>query len=183
MKGNYTWAFFWSCMLFVFYGCHHPGGSFIYWAHVTVLKYRANVNHYISHMSWYCVCKSQEEGCILTDVKPLTSQPISSSCSRNFLIGIGHFHHSTRLGPKQAVRNTVQNIPEPLCLEGVCHPSAWLTCSRSQAQLWFLSAAPGVPKGSSIRVLSRLVKWELVFPTWHGPLTWLGPKTMFVTLT
>ena len=46
-------------------------------------------------------------------------------------------------------------FPESVCLERVCRPSAWLTCSGSRARLWFLSAAPGVPKQSPIQVLSR----------------------------
>ena len=37
----------------------------------------------------------------------------------------------------------------------ICRPSAWLTCSQNNAWLWFLSAAPGVPKTSPIQVLSR----------------------------
>ena len=56
----------------------------------------------------------------------------------------------------QTVRNTVQTFPEPLRLERVCCPSAWLTCSRNGARLCFLSAAPGVCKKSPIQVLSRL---------------------------
>ena len=38
----------------------------------------------------------------------------------------------------------------------------------------FLSAAPEVPKRSPIQAQSCLTsvsEWELVFPTWHGPLT------------
>ena len=46
---------------------------------------------------------------------------------------------------QQAVWNTVKTFPEPVHLERVCRPSAWLTCSHSRARLWFLSAAPRVP--------------------------------------
>ena len=56
---------------------------------------------------------------------------------------------------QQAVQNIVQTFPEPVRLERVCCPSAWLTCFCNRPRLWFLSAAPGVPKRSTIQILSK----------------------------
>ena len=39
-------------------------------------------------------------------------------------------------------------------LKEICCPSAWLISSHNRARLWFLSAAPGVPKRYPIQVLS-----------------------------
>ena len=47
--------------------CHHPGGSFIYWANVTSLTCKADVQSDISHMNRNCVNKSKEEGLINRD--------------------------------------------------------------------------------------------------------------------
>ena len=88
-------------------------------------------------------------------------------CSHTFITGFGHFHGSTWPSPIQVAStledhfaavtsklcgtqqvNTVHTAPEPVCLERVCHPSAWFKCSRNGAWLWFLSAAPKVPKRS-----------------------------------
>ena len=43
-------------------------------------------------------------------------------------------------------------------LKVICHPIAWLICSRNRARLCFLSAAPGVPKLLPVQVLS----WPIV---------------------
>ena len=57
-------------------------------------------------------------------------------------------------------------------LKEFCRPSAWLTCSCNRARLWFLSAAPGVPKQVThpSTVLAqfcltnrRLFKWHLCY--------------------
>ena len=79
---------------------------------------------------------------------------------------------------QQAVRNTVQTFPQPVSLERVCRTSAWLTCSRKGARLWFFVSSTwsfqAVSHPSTIQAeccLTSVFKWELVFPTWHGPLT------------
>ena len=38
-------------------------------------------------------------------------------------------HSSGQYSGSKAVQSTVQNFPEPVRFERVCHPSAWLTCS------------------------------------------------------
>ena len=37
---------------YLFKGCHHPGGSFIYWAHVPSLTSKANVQSTITSQTW-----------------------------------------------------------------------------------------------------------------------------------
>ena len=103
-----------------------------------------------------------KSSCLLApSFEPVMFQPRSSLiCTRTFLMGICHFQGSALSGPhssgqysggplcsscQQAVWNTVKTFPEPVHLERVCLPSAWLTCSHSRARLWFLSAAPRVP--------------------------------------
>ena len=48
---------------------------------------------------------------------------------------------------QQAIWNTVQTCPEPVRLERVCRPSAWLTCSRNGARLWFCQQHQEFPSG------------------------------------
>ena len=124
--------------------------------------------------------------------KPRPSDPGSVLCSLTFLTGIGHFHGSKWSGPIQVastqgdhfemVASKLSGTQSRLALslyalKEFCRPSAWLTCSRNRARLWFLSAAPGVPKRvthpSTVLAqccLTSVFKWELVFPTWQRPL-------------
>ena len=89
----------------------------------------------------------------------MTFRPRSSICSRTFLTGFGHFHESTWSGTIKVAstlgdhyaevvsklsQNTAQTFPDPVQLETVCRPFAWLTYSRNGARLWLFSAAPVV---------------------------------------
>ena len=82
-------------------------------------------------------------------------KPMSYNCAVGSLIWSHYSRGSLCSSYQQAVWNTVYTFPGPVCLERVCCPSAWLTCSCYRARLWFLSAAPGVPKRSPIQALSR----------------------------
>ena len=80
-----------------------------------------------------------------------------------------YFLGSTKWGPinwavlwgfnsfQQVVLNTVLTLPEPWCQERVCRPSAWLTGSHKGACLWFVPAAPGVPKQSPVQSPMSLI--------------------------
>ena len=115
-------------------------------------------------MNWFCVCKSQEEGDIITEIPlqkvvagtkfwtcDLTTQ-IFFNLKPYLPCRIWPFSWLHTIGPhssghysggphcsssQQAVWNTVQTFQEPVCLERVCCPSAWFPCSRNGAQLWF----------------------------------------------
>ena len=52
-------------------------------------------------------------------------------------------------GSQKAIQNTDQAFPKPVCLEGVCSPSTWLTCSVVMHRLpstiylhWLISLSP-----------------------------------------
>ena len=132
-------------------------------------------------MDWCCAFKWQEEGYILTEIPHGRILAGTEFWTCDLLIQIFldlqpclpyriwpfswlHVvgpHSSSKFsgGPlcsshQQAVRNTIQTFPDLVHLERVCRPSAWLTCSCSGAQLWFSSAAPGIPTRSPIQVLS-----------------------------
>ena len=44
-------------------------------------------------------------------------------------------------------------FPSLNALKEIYHPSAWLICSHNGAQLWFLPAAPEVPRGSQTKII------------------------------
>ena len=145
-----------GCKLF-FKGCHHPGGSFIYWAHISPLK------------------------CSKANVQSInTSHTVGPHSSGQY------FWEPLCSSRRHAVRNTVKTFPEPICLERVCCPSAWLTCSCNGARLWFLSAAPGVPKWSPIQALSRpnAAQLQCSNGNWcfqHGMVRWLDSKLFYTS--
>ena len=84
---------------------------------------------------------------------------------------------------QQAVCITVQNFPEPVHLERVCQPSAWLTCCRNRARLCFFVSStwssPKVAHPSTIQAqccLTSEFKLELVFPACHQLLEHCNSK-------
>ena len=86
-------------------------------------------------------------------------------------------------GHHQAVQITVWAFPEPVHLERVCQPSAWLTCCRNRARLCFFVSStwssPKVTHPSTIHAqccLTSEFKLELVFPTCHQLLEHCNSK-------
>ena len=81
---------------------------------------------------------------------------------------------------QEAVQNIVKSFPGPMCLERFfSHPSAWLICSRNAARLCFCQQQQEfiqITHPSTVVAqccLTSKFKWELVFSTWHWPLTML----------
>ena len=79
---------------------------------------------------------------------------------------------------QQAIWNTVQTCPESVRLERVCRPIclAYMLPQRSSALVFVSStrSSQAVTHPSTILAqccLTSVFKWELVFPTWHRPLT------------
>ena len=93
-------------------GCHHPGGSFIYWSKITSVTCKPNEESTNATLTWI-VCMRITRGRVdfnwesgvkshrlVLSFEPATFRPrFSSLCSRTFLTWFGHFHGTTLLGP------------------------------------------------------------------------------------
>ena len=151
-------------------------------------------------MNQYCVHKSQEEGYILTEIPQWRVLAGCKFWTCDLSTQIFHYlqpYPPCRIWPFSWLHNVrphssgqysrgplcssrqqaVQTFPEPKCLERVCHPSAWLSCSHKRGPALVLVSitwsSQTVSHPSIIQACSCLTsvfEWELVFPTWHGPL-------------
>ena len=94
---------------------------------------KCTVEQCISLIYWNCVYKGKKSKShlpyrVLTILWLHTIGPDQVACTIGDLFWCDH---------QQAIWKTVQTCPEPAHLLRVCRLSAWLTCSRNKARLWF----------------------------------------------